>query len=307
MLSLSSNWNLHRHTDGELLLREILDLGFGGVTIANGTKPSLMAGMKRMIRKGRIRAIALEGYFPAPPGFDEPEFTSRYHLTSTDAGDRAMALRWSAQTLDYASDLGAQVQLLDLGSTGMGDVTGSLARLAGSNRLHSRQYVKSKLKGIDRRSQISTRFLDRARKALDTLLPLARAKGVKLALSSQWTLEAIPDEKEIQTLIHEYQDSGALGYWHDFGAAQVKTNLGFLGHEQWLQEIKPSVLGTFVHDVAWPDRPSRLPLGGMIRYRELLPLLPERTPFVWRIAPSIPPQELRQALTAWDDEFSLVS
>ena len=38
-------------------------------------------------------------------------------------------------------------------------------------------------------------------------------------------------------------NSPLVGYWHDFGHIQIKENLGFLNHEEWLRAIGPRTLG----------------------------------------------------------------
>lgn len=306
MLAFSTSWNAHRHTDGELLLREIEDLGFHAVALGKGTPLPLVAGLKRLITRGRFRAVAIEGFFPAPAG-SEMDREPSHHLTSSNRDIRRKAIQWTAQTIDYAAELDARVVILDLGSAPVNGLTASLTRSAQRNGYHSRRFVRRKLAGINRRAREARRCFDRARDSLEQLLPRAKDQGVALAISGQGALEDIPNEDETLRLLADFSGTGGLGYWHDSAGCQRKANLGLLDPGQWLLATQPHLLGAYVQDLGWPDKPSLLPFAGMVNYQNVIPLLPQGAPLVWKIPQAVPPQEIRQALLRWDEEFPLVA
>jgi len=301
MLALSTIWNAHRHTDGERLLDEIRDLGVPGVELGIGLKPCLLAGLRRVLQHGHLNAVSARHPFPIPlevassgkPAREEP-------LLPAQAGARSLALRRARQTLEFAADFGARVVVLELGRVAMG-LTAPLSRLAGRSRLHSRRYVEKKLAAIRRRDRVVPQVLSEARLALQELVPHAQAQGIRLALTSRAGVEEIPNEQELETLLDEFQDTGAIGYWHDFARVQAKANLGFLDHDQWLRRMEPFLIGCQVHDLLWPDTFGVLPFTGMIDFPDLLPLLPAGVPLVWNVPPGQPLPDLRQALAAWDE------
>ena len=55
-----------------------------------------------------------------------------------------------------------------------------------------------------------------------------------------------------------------VGYWHDFGHVQVKHNLGFLDHVEWMREVAPRLhrLPSSRHPMARP-RPHGAVLAAM--------------------------------------------
>ena len=57
-----------------------------------------------------------------------------------------------------------------------------------------------------------------------------------------------------------------VGYWHDFGHVQVKHNLGFLDHVEWLREVAPRLVGCHLHDTQWPGRDHMAPFTGDVEY-----------------------------------------
>ena len=52
--SLSTNWNVRRHTEGEALSDEILALGFDALELGYHTTEELAAGIRRRVQAGRV-------------------------------------------------------------------------------------------------------------------------------------------------------------------------------------------------------------------------------------------------------------
>ena len=74
--------------------------------------------------------------------------------------------------------------------------------------------------------------------------------------------EEIPTERELPALLDEL-NSPQVGYWHDFGHIQIKENLGFLNHAEWLRAIGPRAFGCHVQDCIWPAQDHQPPFTGM--------------------------------------------
>ena len=77
MLSCSTCWNCTRHTKGDAMIQEILDLGFERVELGHGIRLSLMEGIQRYYEAGKVHFS------------DTPQFLSvagRYH----EAGARLL-------------------------------------------------------------------------------------------------------------------------------------------------------------------------------------------------------------------------
>lgn len=54
MLVFSTCWNSHRHQDGEEMIDEILSLGFDHVELSHGIKLSLLPGIMRAVKAGKV-------------------------------------------------------------------------------------------------------------------------------------------------------------------------------------------------------------------------------------------------------------
>lgn len=66
MLVFSTCWNSHRHQDGEEMIDEILSLGFDHVELSHGIKLSLLPGIMRAVKAGKVQVAGVHNFFPAP-------------------------------------------------------------------------------------------------------------------------------------------------------------------------------------------------------------------------------------------------
>ncbi len=302
MLAISTDWNCHRYTDGEALLSELRTLGLTEIEVGPGSNIALFPGFRRVLKSGRAKVISLANFTPAP--IDWQRFgIANCELTSPSRVLREQALEWTRITIDHAAGLEASFVVLRLGRVGMNGFTEALFRQVRAGGLHSRKFVSTKLDGVRERARLSEAWLSRALRSLENLVPYAKACGIRLAITGAGGYEDGPTENEVVQLMSEFSGAGYLGYWHDFSATQRKANLGLLDHAQWLTEVRPHVLGSYVSDLRWPDETGCVPLSGIIPFEQLVPLLPHDTPAVWKIGPSQRGAELRQMLPVWEERF----
>ena len=95
----------------------------------------------------------------------------------------------------------------------------------------------------------------------------------------------------------------AVGYWHDFGHAQIKQNMALLDHADWLDRIGHWALGCHVHDVKWPFKDHCPPFTGEINYAQLVPKLPKDCLFVFELRPRTPREQILAAAERWKKLF----
>jgi sugar phosphate isomerase/epimerase len=98
-------------------------------------------------------------------------------------------------------------------------------------------------------------------------------------------------------------NSPQLGYWHDMGHIQIKENLGFVNHGEWLRQIGPRAFGCHLQDCKWPAQDHQAPFTGMVDLENLVPLLPANCLFVWEMGPRRTPDEIRQSVVRWKERF----
>ena len=303
ILSLSTCWNSHRHTEGRELAQEARELGFEWIEVSHGTKISLLPGLLAAVAAGEIRVSSLHNFCPPPVEvtLDAPDV---YEFTSDKAWERERAILLTKKTLAMAGRFGTDRVVVHLGCARVPSLTQKLEAMALAGQLYSREYTDLKLKLVALREAASALALDRVRAALAELLPVCETERVRLGIETRSHYEQIPNQREMQTLLEEYKDCPWIGSWHDFGHVQRQANLALLDHQIYLSEIAPRLIGCHVHDVRWPMKDHRAPLStGSVAFETLLPLIPPGVPLVWELSPGNRREDVVEALRRWREKF----
>ncbi len=284
------------------MLREIKsELGFDLVELDHGIDTSLMSGIQEMFNAGEIRVSSLHDLCPssvhspsASPG------CYKFSAASTEECERAVTKAF--QAIDTARQLNAPFVVLHLGNVNMSPITDRLIAMAKAGEYLSREYVRMKISAVQEREKIAPECLDRVKNCLRRILEYAASKNIRIGLEGRRDYEQIPTEREMAELLAEI-DSPHLGYWHDFGHAQIKENLGFIDHVEWLQTIGPRAFGCHVQDCIWPAREGQLPFTGTMDFEKLVPLFPTNCLFVWKMNPNLTADAIRRSVQMWKERF----
>jgi hypothetical protein len=304
MLAFSTCWNNSRHTDGESMIDEILDLGFSVIELSHGMTIAKLPGIRKAYRAGKFTCSGLHNYFPSPVEvmIDAPD---AYEYTSHRASDRKRAMDMTLKTLELAAEFNAGYIVLHMGSTPLNPkkFTKPLTAQVAAGQQHEPRFIKQKIEFIKKREKLSALYYRRAIEALEELAPKAEEYQIKLAVESRSRFEDMPNEREMVKLQEHFKDHPWIGYWHDFGHVQLKHNLGLLDHEAWLETISPHLIGGHVHDVEWPARDHRTPFTGSLNYSALLTHFPANCPLIWELSPSQKSEEIQSSLKIWKQKF----
>ena len=284
------------------MLREIkVKLGFDLIELGHGIRMSLMPGIQKMFDADEVRFSSLHNFCPLPVEVmvASPDC---YRFSAAYREERERAVKQTLQTIDFAERLGAAFVVLHLGEVNMRPVTDPLIELAKTGKHLSRKYVRLKLSAVQRREKIAPSYLQRVKDCLRRIVDYAESKKVKLGLEERRGYEEIPTERELPTLLDEI-NSPNLGYWHDFGHAQIKENLAFLDHAEWLHTIGPRTFGCHVQDCIWPAQDHQPPFAGDVDLEKLVPLLPSNCLFVWEMSPHQPADKIQRSMQLWKERF----
>jgi sugar phosphate isomerase/epimerase len=301
VIAFSTCWNSHRHTDGEEMLQEILELGFDRAELGHGIRLSLMPGVQKMFEAGKIKFSSLHNFCPLPVEVlgASPDC---YQFSSPSASERERAVKQTFQTIDFAERFGAPFVVLHLGEVRMRSATDALIALAKKGKLLSKKYVREKIKAVEKREAAAAPYLERVKNCLKRIVDYAAAKNVRLGVEGRRGYEEIPSERELPRLLEE-MNSPQLGYWHDFGHIQIKENLEFLDHGEWLRKIGPRTFGCHVQDCIWPAQDHQPPFAGDVDLINLVPLLPRDCAWVWEMSPRKTADEIKRSVEIWKKHF----
>jgi sugar phosphate isomerase/epimerase len=302
MISFSTCWNSGRHNAGDEMLREIKgEFGLDLIELGHGIRISLIPGIQKIFDAGEVRFSSLHNFCPLPVEV-LAALPDCYQFSAVYPQERERAIRQTFQTIDFAARLGAPFVVLHLGAVKMRPITDLLIELTKAGEYLSRKYVRLKLRAVQKRERTAATYLQRVKDGLRRVIDYAAAKNVRLGLENRRGYEEIPTERELPVLLDE-MDSPQIGYWHDFGHAQIKENLAFLDHAEWLRRIAPRTLGCHVQDCIWPAQDHQPPFAGDVDLEKLVPLLPSNCLFVWEMSPRKTADEIRRSMQIWRQHF----
>ena len=279
------------------MLEELLGLGFTRVELGHGIRLSLMEGVQKMVEAGKVTISSLHNFCPLPVEITRAS-PDCYQFSSPDERERERAVKFSFQTIEFAQRLGAKFVVLHLGRSPLGDFTDQLIKLAEVGLGQSRKYIQTKIDCVKQREAKSAPYFKRSLDCLRRVANYAAEKGIKLGVESRHSFEEIPSENEMLEVLAQFNVPN-VGYWHDFGHVQVKHNLGFLDHVEWMKQVAPRLIGCHLHDTQWPGRDHMAPFQGEVEYSKLIPQLPKDTLFVFEMSPRRTREEILEGKERW--------
>jgi sugar phosphate isomerase/epimerase len=283
------------------MLREIKsELGSDLIELDHSIRTSQMPGIQEMFNAGEIRVSSLHDFCPSSA--DSSTSPDCYKFSAASPDERERAVTQTFQAIDTAEQLNTPFVVLHLGKVNMPLITDRFIAMAKAGGYLSREYVRMKISAIQEREKIAPECLDRVKNCLRRIVEYAAPKMIRIGLEARRDYEEIPTEREVAELLAEI-DSLHVGYWHDFGHAQIKENLGFIDHIEWLQTIGSRAFGCHVQDCIWPAQEGQLPFTGTADFEKLVPLLPTNCLFVWKMNPNLRADAIRRSVQMWKEHF----
>jgi sugar phosphate isomerase/epimerase len=294
MYSLSTCWNSARHTDGRAMLREIRELGFEYAELSHGIRASLLPGILEVVNAGEIKISTLHNFCPLPVGIEKAS-PNLYEFSSESERDRQLAVKHTVNTLDFAVKVGAPLVVLHFGSMDLKDYTGKLTELLERGERGSPKFQKIVAEANAAREAKKKKYYDHARDTLREVYGEAKFRGVKLGIEIREAVEELPVESDFGALLKEFP-APVVYYWHDTGHAQIKHDLGFIDHAQFLAERADRLAGFHLHDVKFPAR-DHFPTGaGDIDFAALKPYVKPEHIKVFELSPKVPADSVRPSV-----------
>lgn len=284
------------------MIEEILQLGFQSVEISHGIRSSQLEGVLQARERRKFEVVSVHNFLPMPIEIqtDSPDC---YEFTSHRPKDRDRALRLTIATIDWAAKLEACFVVVHTGRIRSLDLTAPLRKMVENGKLHSRDFVRKKLAAVQAREKVAETHNSRVLEYLIEAADHAGKRGVKLGIENREYYEAVPLERDFPSFLQRLESPHA-GYWHDFGHAAIKHNLGLIDHRQHLERMAPMLLGCHIHDTRWPFRDHCPPFTGETPFAELVPLLPPKCVKVLEMSPRTEAAEILKSAEEWKKRFA---
>lgn len=290
MLAFSTNWNSHRYEKGGPMLQEIEALGFQGVELGHGIKASAVAGILKYLAKTNLKICSLHNYCPLPSGLEKssPDFVE---FTAVSVADRKRAVQKTAETIDFANQVGASVVVLHLGSCPYLKQDEKLLVKALENGMR-REVIDRKLKIVRLWDCSKNDFEKRMEESLLDVMAYAQMKGIKLGIENRAFFSQLPNNN--WEAIWKLDQNKILGYWHDFGHAQVQEHLGWSNHWESFTQKKDRLIGCHFHDTKFLNQDHQALGSGRVPWDLLLPKVPSNIPWVMEYHPLISSETIKK-------------
>jgi len=300
-LSFSTCWNAARHSSGRAVAEEIMELGFRRIELSHGLNAAMVQDFLRSKEELGFEVSSLHCFCPHPPEIrgDNPDC---YEFTSDSPERRNRAIKLAIQTVEMAARFGAPCVVIHGGRIRSLDATKRLRQMVLEGKLLGKDYAAEKLQAVVKREAAGPKYLKRTLDALQKIAAHAGQHGIILCIENRDDYEAVPSEREMEVL---FRRLGApnVGYWHDFGHAQLKHNMGLLNHAQWLEAMGDRAVGCHVHDVEWPFGDHQAPFRGEVAFEKLVLSLPRHIQYVFEISPAVEASAIRDAAARWRELF----
>ncbi len=301
-LAVSTHWNAHKHTSGEALVEETLELGFKHLELGYDLTADLIAGVKSMVEQKATQINSVHNFCPVPAGASRghPEL---FELASFSPMERENAIQLTLKTVRFAASFGATRVVLHCGNIQTKPSTRTLIQLSEDGKQHTPKFEKQKMKLMIKREKHAQKHIDNLYHSLEKMLPTLEEYNVTLGIENLPTWEAIPTEQESEALFKHF-DSPFIRHWHDVGHGRIRHNLGFINQIYWLERLSPFMCGMHIHDVKPPAMDHIMPPRGDFDFTQLEPFIKNDTVLVMEPAPGTPAEEVLTGKTIIENAIS---
>ena len=286
MLAFSTSWQSIESITAEEMLAALKNLDISGIELSYRISESLFNKMKSALKHSGLKVVSVHNYFPIPSvRSDSKGSGDLFLLSSCDNEERQNAIRFTAKSIEYASEMGALAVILHCGIVEMNHEMRVLYQYVNSNRLDSEEaqtFIRNKLRERDRRKP---QHMDCLLASLDRLVAVAEKQGVLLGLENRYHYHELPGLDDFKVIFAQFKGA-PIGYWHDTGHAHANETLGLIPRDSLLQAYATQLIGIHLHDAVGLN--DHIPPGsGEIDFEALTPFLKSDTIKVIELKPDI--------------------
>jgi len=251
IFNVSTVWNIDRHTEPARVFEELAGLGFERFELA-WLSPEKFKKLKdpaaRRFTAGKVDS--LHNFVPDTPVLPKGRWKGNaFMLTALDEEERKLAVRYSIDTINNASELGAKAVVLHAGEPEYsGPMSEYLTALFRKGLRGTTAYAEVFDNIIKNRTERMPACYSQGLRSLDELNERAARQKILLGLETRLRFEELACPDEMEDIFRRFE-GGSFRYWHDMGHAFCQEQLGFVAEMEYLERFGDRLLGMHVHDV----------------------------------------------------------
>lgn len=284
------------------MIEEVLALGFKRIELSHGIRISLVPGILKAVEEGMIEISSVHNFCPLP-NMVQHAAPNLYQPSSSDSRERELWHRYSLQTLDFATKVGAPRVVMHSGSVHF-FFRSPEARLerwiekAGleAHELREHEAFRKRCDRVAKRiSRSAPRWLERIHESYKRLMPEVRDRRLALGIENREGLEELPMDADFATFLDALGEDAPVGYWHDCGHAQLKHQFGLVDHTEHLEKLSPRLLGFHLHDVSEGGKDHQPPGTGVIDFKMIARFVRPEHSLILELSPSLSSDQVLQS------------
>ncbi len=298
-LSLSTSWISWRVRDVDEMIDEIKSFGFSSIELDFTLSTKKVDRIKELVKQDKIKVSSLHNFCPFPDDY-EGKYRSPniYNFASENPSERALAIKNTCRTIDYAVDLGAKAIVTHCGEFPVKNRTNDMIYMLEQNKKDSVKFSKLKFELFKELEPFKKEFLQYVLLTLDKINEYAVKKGILVGIENRYHAHEIPDIEDSVLLLNQLS-GGNIRYWHDVGHAQMMENLDIFYHEEYVNVFKKNILGIHIHDII-RSSDHRAPGTGIFDFNRIDDFLNQDIIKVLEVHHPTSPSELKNGISQLD-------
>lgn len=292
--AISSCWNSHRHEDGYALLKELAELGFSHVELSHGTRLSLVPGILKGLDDGLVKVASVHNFCPLPVGI----MGSAPNLYEPSARSRRERVLWyhnTLKTIDFAQHVDCERVVLHSGRVRLlwGDPSDKLEEAhEAASAPDDPSFVAMREKGLRLMRKKKSGFMKRLQESYSLIATRAREAGIMFGVENREAFSELPLDEDMPSFLETLKEHEVFGYWHDSGHAQLKADMGLINHAEFLESMRPHLVGFHLHDVDAEGRDHQVPGTGVIDWDPIARAVREGDTVVMEMSPRLTSEQI---------------